>query len=342
MADIRADREGLTDGMPRDERGNWQPEGGTKLPNPIFSWPPKPVEILKWVYNYLFPWNFIYMIIATLTVIYLQPEMARMTTFRADWILLIFVRNQVMLLLIVSAWHLWLWARKSQGLKFKYTSDWLAKGKRQFLAGNQLFDNIFWSCVSGGTIWTAYEVVMLWAYANKYIPYVDPRQQPVYFVLILCAIQLWRLFHFYWVHRLLHWPPLYKAGHYLHHRNINVGPWSGLSMHPLEHVLYFSCALIHWIVPSHPIHVIMNLQHAALTPAQGHAGFEAVVVNEKYNLAGASYFHQLHHRYFECNYGEPDMPFDHWFGTNHDGSTEAHTAMRAKRMARHNIQTEAV
>lgn len=33
-----------------------------------------------------------------------------------------------------------------------------------------------------------------------------------------------------------------------------------------------------------------------------------------------SYFHYLHHRYFECNYGESTLPLDKWFGTFHDGS----------------------
>ena len=128
MADISAEKDGLSDGMPRDERGNWQPEGA-KLPNPIFAWPPKPMEAAKWLYNYLFPWNFIYMVIATLTVLYLQPEMSRMTSFSADWILYIFVRNQIMLIVIVSAWHLWLWARKSQGFQFKYTPELDGKGE---------------------------------------------------------------------------------------------------------------------------------------------------------------------------------------------------------------------
>ena len=97
--------------------------------------------------------------------------------------------------------------------------------------------------------------------------------------------------------------------------------------------------LIHWIIPSHPIHAVMNGQHAALTPAQGHAGFEALVIKGERKLAGASYFHQLHHRYFECNYGEMDIPFDAWFGTSHDGSEEAHEEMRAKRFASHKIRT---
>ncbi len=337
MDNVSTKRDGLMDGMPRDARGYWQPERGTAPPNPIFMWPPKPLPILKWIYSYLFPWNFIYMVIGTLTWLYLTPELSQMVHFRFDWILLVFLRNQVMLIVIVSAWHLWLWSKKSQGFQYKYTPDWMAKGKRQFLWGDQLRDNIFWSCVSGGTIWTAFEVLMLWAYANEFIPYVDPRQQPVYFVLLLCAIQMWRLFHFYWVHRLLHWPPLYKAGHYLHHRNINIGPWSGLSMHPLEHLLYFSCILIHWIVPSHPIHMIMNGQHAAFTPASGHVGFETIMVNGKPTVPAGSYFHQLHHRYFECNYGEPDMPFDSWFGTSHNGSPEAHDAMRQKRRAIHQV-----
>ena len=338
MADVTAERDGLIDGMPRDERGHWQPEG-EKLPNPVFDWPPKPLKVARWLYNYLFPWNLIYMLVAVLTVTYLQPEMSRMARFSADWILYIFARNQVMLIVIVSAWYLWLWGRKSQGFQFKYTAGWMAKGKKKFLGGNQLFDNIFWSCVSGGTIWTAYEVVTLWAYANEYIPYLDPKAHPVYFVLLLCAIQLWGQFHFYWTHRLMHWPPLYRAGHFLHHRNINPGPWSGLSMHPIEHVIFFSGVLIHWIVPSHPIHAIMNLQLTGFSPAQAHAGFESVVVNGKSKLRGASYFHQLHHRYFECNYGGLDIPFDVWFGTSHNGSVEAHEKMRARRFAAHKIRT---
>ena len=337
METAGTERKELIDGMPRDDRGFWQPERGTAPPNPLFLWPPKPLMFLKWLYNYLFPWNVIYMAIATLTWLYLQPDLSRAVNFRFDWILEIYVRNQVMLILIVSAWHIRLWTTKSQGLQYKYTSEWMATGKRKFLGGNQLLDNIFWSCVSGGTIWTAYEALMLWAYANEFIPYVDPRQQPVYFVLLLCSIQMWRLFHFYWVHRLLHWPPLYKAGHYLHHRNINVGPWSGLAMHPLEHILYYSCALIHLIVPSHPIHMLMNVQHASFTPAQGHVGFENVMVKGKASIPAGSFFHQLHHRYFECNYGEPDIPFDQWFGTSHDGSPEAHEQMREKRRAVHRV-----
>ena len=35
--------------------------------------------------------------------------------------------------------------------------------------------------------------------------------------------------------------------------------------------------------------------------------------------------------YFECNYGDGNLPLDRWFGTLHDGSDEAQERM-IKRM----------
>ncbi len=338
MADTKVARE-VVDGVPREENGEWQPAKRPE-PAPIFAWPPRPVESLKWMFGfpgYLWPWNAIYMLIAIGTWLYLQPALERCVVFQVDWIAEMYARNIAMLVVIAGAWHVWFYRFKAQGTRYKYTSKWLATSNRKFLWGNQLRDNIFWSCVSGGTIWTAYEVVSMWAYANEIIPYVDWRTEPVYCALLLCGIQFWRLFHFYWVHRLIHWKPLYKSAHYLHHKNINIGPWSGLAMHPIEHLLYFSCILIHWVVPSHPIHLLMNAQHAAFTPAQGHVGFDKIEVKGNARMPAASFFHQLHHRYFECNYGENDFPFDYWFGTFHDGSPESHASMRQKRKAVHRI-----
>jgi len=62
----------------------------------------------------------------------------------------------------------------------------------------------------------------------------------------------------YVVYRWLHWRPLYRLAHELHHRNVDVGPWSGIAMHPVEHVIYFSGFFIWWIVPADPIIVILT------------------------------------------------------------------------------------
>jgi sterol desaturase/sphingolipid hydroxylase (fatty acid hydroxylase superfamily) len=44
-------------------------------------------------------------------------------------------------------------------------------------------------------------------------------------------------------------------------------------------------------------------------------------------------FHQLHHRYFEVNYGNTQMPIDRWTGTWHDGTKAAHQQLKGRRRA---------
>jgi sterol desaturase/sphingolipid hydroxylase (fatty acid hydroxylase superfamily) len=136
--------------------------------------------------------------------------------------------------------------------------------------------------------------------------------------------------HFYVIHRLIHWPPLYRAVHSLHHENVNPGPWSGVAMHPVEHVLYFSGVFLHWILPSHPLHVLFHLQYTALSPTQGHCGFHKIELPGKIAICTEQYAHYLHHKYFEVNYGGDIVPFDKLFGTFHDGSDEAQEALNRR------------
>ena len=124
---------------------------------------------------------------------------------------------------------------------------------------------------------------------------------------------------------------MYRLAHNLHHRNINIGPWSGISMHPVETALYFSSAAIHFVVPSHPLHVLFHFYMEGLNPAFSHSGFEGVKIGDKKRLSSGDFFHQLHHRYFECNYGTAEVPWDKLFGSFHDGSEEATRATRARK-----------
>ena len=93
-------------------------------------------------------------------------------------------------------------------------------------------------------------------------------------------------------------------------------------MHPVEHLIYLSGVLIHWVIPSHPIHASYHLLHAGISPTFGHTGYHKIVVNQK-TITEGDYFHYLHHKYFECNYGQPSVPWDQFFGTFHDGSKES-------------------
>jgi sterol desaturase/sphingolipid hydroxylase (fatty acid hydroxylase superfamily) len=101
-------------------------------------------------------------------------------------------------------------------------------------------------------------------------------------------------------------------------------------MHPLEHVAYFSAMAIHWIVPSHPLHMLFSQFHLVMAPVPGHSGFEEVEVGGV-GLDTHGYAHYLHHKYFEVNYSDGAVPLDRWFGSFHDGSPDAMTRLRAKR-----------
>ena len=49
------------------------------------------------------------------------------------------------------------------------------------------------------------------------------------------------------------------------------------------------------------------------------------------DAALGTFHHQMHHRYFECNYGSLEMPWDKWFGSFHDGTVEANERMQERR-----------
>tara|TARA_Y100000588_G_C14203984_1_gene903776 strand:+ start:253 stop:987 length:735 start_codon:yes stop_codon:yes gene_type:complete len=239
--------------------------------------------------------------------------------------------------LIFGGWHLRFYIFKAQDRAYIFNKRWPQAKNRRFLFGNQVHDNMFYSIVSGCTIWTAYEIATMWAFANKLIPVLSWDTSPVWFVTLFLIIPLFRDAHFYLVHRLLHTKLLYKNVHALHHKNVDIGPWSGLAMHPVEHLLYFSGILIHWIILSHPLHALLHVQATGLTPALGHLGFDKYLFAGKTPLTlGQRYFHYLHHKYFECNYGgDGTVPMDKWFGSFHDGTKAGDALIRKRRQKMH-------
>ena len=289
--------------------------------------------MLRWVADRWFALaeNAILTVLAVICWAFFQPSLEEARTLEAGWIAAIWLRNLVLMVIVAGGLHLYFHRAKLQGERLKFDPRALASKGRMFTFNSQVADNMFWTLASGVTFWTAFEALMFWAMANGYAPVLTFRENPVAFAVILFLTPVWISFHFYWIHRLLHWPPLYRLAHALHHRNVNVGPWSGLSMHPVEHVLFFSSVLIHFIVPGHVIHILFHMQHQALTAASSHTGFEGLLVKDRNRLALGTFHHQMHHRYFECNYGNLEVPWDKWFGSFHDGSQDAHQRMKERR-----------
>ncbi|MEM8751189.1 MAG: sterol desaturase family protein [Pseudomonadota bacterium] len=301
--------------------------------SPFLSWPPQPIRMIHWVRVRWFAIaeNSILTALAFAIWFWASPSLEETRQLRIGWIMEIWLRNIALMIAVAGGLHLYFhtWRKQKQELKFD-PREMSPKG-RVFTFNSQLRDNIFWTLAGGVTSWTAYEVLMFWAMANGYAPVLDGNESPVVIAVILFLTPVWISFHFYWIHRALHWPPLYRLAHALHHRNTNIGPWSGLSMHPVETVMFLSSVLIHWVVASHPVNVIFHLLHQALTAATSHTGFEGVLVKDKNRLHLGNFHHQMHHRYFECNYGNLEVPWDKVFGSFHDGTDESHEKFKERR-----------
>ncbi len=76
-------------------------------------------------------------------------------------------------------------------------------------------------------------------------------------------------------------------------------------------------------MPLHPVHMIYLMFHIAVGALKDHTGFESLLIKDKSMISLSHLYHQLHHRYFDCNYGTSVMPWDKWFGSFHDGTPEA-------------------
>jgi len=191
-------------------------------------------------------------------------------------------------------------------------------GNRPFIADrtyswDKLAHNAFWTS-SGIVIWTLYENVLCYLWATGRLSYINDItsyttiEGGLAFLAALMAVPIWRSVHFYFAHRLLHYTPLYQQVHSLHHRNTDIEPFSGLCMHPVEHLYYYACILPSLIFHVSPFAFLWNGVHLLLSPAASHSGYEDHFQSDM--------FHYLHHRYFECNYAGSDAAFmDIFFGT---------------------------
>lgn len=306
----------------RDERGYWKPPYPTHF-SPLFAWPLNPKAILKWLFGYpgfLWPMKALYTMFAFITVAFLQPAIETCKNLEFGWIGLMLLRNFIMMLVLNGVLHLMLYTFRLHGNERKYNPSFQEETKRQFLFGKQPLDNAFRSLFSGVPIWTAYEVLYIWAAANGRVPYMTFQQNPVWFVALFLIIPFVRETHFYFTHRLLHWGPLFKYVHSVHHLNPNPGPWSGMAMHPVEHIIYLSVTLIHFVIPSNTVHFFYHIQNLTMGPSLAHAGFEGPLFDGK--LIIGDYFHYLHHKYVTCNFGLDNIPWDKWLGVWYNGEGE--------------------
>lgn len=314
----------------RDKRGHWTPNkpAGTA---PIFVFPPQPGKFLKWLPEYFLPYNAVFFLSAIVWWVWIVPPVEVMQKLDLGWTLKLLAINAAATFIWYFGFELHLYIRRAQDNRFKYNGKFPADAPSDvFWFKSQNLDNFLRGFISGVPIWTALQILVLWAYANTWGSWISWENHWLWLVILTLIVPAIHEFHFFCIHRLIHTPFLYKWVHAVHHNSVNPSPWSSLSMHPVEHLLYFSTILYHLVLPSHPLLAIYQINFAGFGAVPGHVGFDKVEITDEAALDTHAYIHYLHHKYFEVNYGDGLIPIDKWIGTFHDGSKASDERMKER------------
>lgn len=129
--------------------------------------------------------------------------------------------------------------------------------------------------------------------------------------------------YFYWMHRAIHHPRIFKLVHLTHHRSVNPSPWAAYSFHPIEAFLEaLIFPLVVFLIPIHPVGFLMFAFWEISFNVLGHAGFEIYprwLMDTWFGkFLNTPTAHVLHHETARANYGIYFNFWDRLMGTNHD------------------------
>ncbi|GMH38599.1 hypothetical protein BSKO_06483 [Bryopsis sp. KO-2023] len=181
-------------------------------------------------------------------------------------------------------------------------------------------------------------VLVEWFHKSGFGKLYEGRPSSILDVLYLClTIALLDILHdawFYWTHRLMHWGPLYKHIHHIHHRTRAPTAFTGYSFHVIEALIVFSNEVL--VCFLFPIHMgLHRIYHIATTIIHegGHAGYEiAPFVPTLFNMLFLVFrggqkippkalntvqHHDMHHCFPKNHFSLYFTHWDRWLGTLH-------------------------
>jgi Delta7-sterol 5-desaturase len=142
--------------------------------------------------------------------------------------------------------------------------------------------------------------------------------------------------YFYWIHRLMHAPVLFKMFHLVHHKSINPSPWAAYAFHPLEAIVESMIFVIFLVtIPVHSIHLSLFFVFSLIYNVYGHLGFELYPKGFNNHWIGkwinTSVSHNQHHRFFKGNYGLYFNFWDRMMGTMRKDYDHAFMELKTRR-----------
>jgi Delta7-sterol 5-desaturase len=130
----------------------------------------------------------------------------------------------------------------------------------------------------------------------------------LYLPVSLIIFMLLHETYYYWLHRWMHRPSVFRTIHKVHHDSNITSPFTAFSFHPLEgffQAIFLPLMLL--VLPMHYYMVITQLTIMTVSSVINHLDIE--IYPKEFNnnflgrwLIGATH-HSLHHKQFKYNYG---------------------------------------
>lgn len=118
----------------------------------------------------------------------------------------------------------------------------------------------------------------------------------------------------YYTHRFLHQKWMFKKVHRWHHRCVAPTPFNTVTMHPVEFLMLQATAFVPiFVLPVHAYVFIGLLVYVLIFNIMDHSG---VSMRHWLPWHSTSHFHDDHHVYFHCNFGQNLAVFDRFHGTH--------------------------
>ena len=127
--------------------------------------------------------------------------------------------------------------------------------------------------------------------------------------------------YFYWMHRLMHLPKLFRIFHLVHHKSNNPTPFTAFSFHPLEAVVEFGIIpIIALVMPVHFTAFILFTLWSIAFNVLGHTGYEFApswfTTHPVFKWLNTPTHHNMHHTKSQHNYSLYFNFWDRVMGTN--------------------------
>lgn len=208
---------------------------------------------------------------------------------------------------------LYVW-KKNDWLRFKIQQVFPSEIKAQGELAFSLLTLLIFAAVIYSLLFTSLraetQIYLHWSERNS-----------LYNWLSLPVVILLHDTYFYWLHRFMHVPAVFKWVHKVHHESRNPTPLAAFSFHPLEAVLEIAfLPLLIFFLPVHRVVLAIFGLYMILMNIWGHLGFEFLpnrFMKSWLSWLNTSTGHNMHHQYGHGNYGLYFNLWDRWMGTNH-------------------------